>query len=66
MSDIPFPGTGEALPLAEPQEKTTGLLSWVASVDHKQIGIMYLLAALVFFGAGGIEALLMRIQLAVR
>ncbi len=65
MSDIPFPGTGEALPLAEPHEKTTGLLSWVASVDHKKIGIMYLLAALVFFGAGGIEALLMRIQLSV-
>ncbi len=42
-----------------------GLLSWVASVDHKQIGIMYLLGAFVFFGVGGIEALLMRIQLAV-
>jgi len=64
MSDIPFPGTGEALPLAEPQEKTAGLLGWVSSVDHKRIGIMYLLAALIYFGAGGLEALLMRIQLA--
>lgn len=41
-----------------------GLLAWVASVDHKQIGIMYLLASLLFFLVGGTEALLMRIQLA--
>jgi cytochrome c oxidase subunit I len=42
-----------------------GLLAWVASVDHKQIGIMYMLSALVFFAIGGFEALLIRIQLAV-
>ena len=65
MSDIPFPGTGEALPLTRTHEHVPGLLGWVASVDHKRIGIMYLLAALVFFAAGGTEALLMRIQLAV-
>jgi cytochrome c oxidase subunit 1/cytochrome c oxidase subunit I+III len=41
------------------------LLGWVASVDHKQIGIMYMVAAFAFFGLGGIEALLLRIQLAV-
>jgi cytochrome c oxidase subunit 1/cytochrome c oxidase subunit I+III len=41
-----------------------GLYSWVATVDHKRIGILYLLTALVFFIAGGVEALLMRIQLA--
>ena len=41
-----------------------GLFGWVATVDHKRIGILYLLTALVFFAAGGIEALLMRIQLA--
>ncbi len=64
MSDVPFPGTGEVLPLARPKEPVTGLLAWVSSVDHKKIGIMYLLASLVFFGAGGIEALLIRIQLA--
>ncbi len=63
MSDIPFPGTGEALPAAHSQEEARGLLAWVSSVDHKRIGIMYLFASLVFFGAGGIEALLMRIQL---
>lgn len=41
-----------------------GLLQWIASVDHKMIGIMYLLVALLFFLIGGVEALLMRIQLA--
>ncbi len=43
---------------------TNGLLTWIASVDHKQIGIMYLLATLIFFGLGGVEALLLRTQLA--
>jgi cytochrome c oxidase subunit I len=38
---------------------------WVATVDHKQIGILYLWTCLGFFLLGGIEALLMRAQLAV-
>jgi len=42
-----------------------GLLSWVSSVDHKQIGIMYLLGALFFFVFALTEALLIRAQLAV-
>ncbi len=42
----------------------TGLLRWIASVDHKQIGIMYIVAAFAFFVIGGTEALLMRAQLA--
>ena len=41
------------------------LLQWISSVDHKQIGIMYLLLALVFLVIGGGEALMMRTQLAV-
>ncbi len=41
-----------------------GFLSWVMTVDHKRIGIMYLLSAALFFLVGGLEALLMRIQLA--
>ncbi len=39
--------------------------SWLVTVDHKRIGIMYICTALVFFGGGGIAALLMRAQLAV-
>lgn len=41
-----------------------GLLQWISTVDHKMIGIMYLLLALLFMLIGGVEALLMRIQLA--
>ena len=37
---------------------------WIATVDHKRIGILYLFTTLFFFCLGGIEALLMRIQLA--
>jgi len=38
--------------------------SWITTVDHKRIGILYLVTCLIFFGAGGILALLMRTQLA--
>ena len=44
-------------------EQTAGMLSWLSSCDHKQIGILYLLTALGFFIVGGCEALLMRLQL---
>src|SRR4051812_41635762 len=43
---------------------TTGWRSWVTTVDHKKIGIMYGAASLFFFVIGGIEALLIRLQLA--
>ncbi|HVV55003.1 MAG TPA: cytochrome c oxidase subunit I [Mucilaginibacter sp.] len=42
-----------------------GLLQWISSVDHKQIGIMYLWLAVLFLMVGGVEILLVRIQLAV-
>ncbi len=38
--------------------------SWITTVDHKRIGILYIATSLVFFGLGGILALLMRAQLA--
>jgi cytochrome c oxidase subunit I len=41
-----------------------GLLGWLTTVDHKRIGLLYFFTTLVFFGAGGIEALLIRTQLA--
>ncbi len=43
---------------------TTGWRSWLFTVDHKKIGIMYGVAAMFFFLVGGIEALLIRTQLA--
>src|SRR6516164_8412178 len=42
---------------------TTVLHNWTTTVDHKKIGIMYVLMALVFLVIGGIEAVLLRWQL---
>jgi len=39
------------------------LHEWVTTVDHKRLGIMYLLYALFFLGVAGCEAMIMRIQL---
>lgn len=41
-----------------------GWKSWLFTVDHKRIGIMYGVAAFAFMAVGGIEALLIRTQLA--
>jgi cytochrome c oxidase subunit I len=49
--------------LERPKE-TTGWWSWFTTVDHKKIAILYGATALVFFAVGGIEALLIRLQLA--
>ncbi|MBI4229045.1 MAG: cytochrome c oxidase subunit I [Deltaproteobacteria bacterium] len=61
MSRVPLvPENIEPLPSIGESE---GLISWIGSIDHKQIGIMYVIATLIFFLIGGLEALLMRIQL---
>src|ERR1700727_2988641 len=39
------------------------LHGWVTTVDHKRLGILYILYALIFLVIGGIEAGIMRIQL---
>ena len=41
-----------------------GLLGWLSSVNHQEIGRRYILTAFIFLLIGGIEALLMRLQLA--
>ena len=62
MSDIPLvPEATKPLPALGENE---GLLAWIASVDHKQIGIMYIAVTFFFFVVGGLEALLLRVQLA--
>src|SRR3954463_6131472 len=40
-----------------------GLLGWLTTTDHKKIGILSCFPAIAFFGAGGVEALLIRTQL---
>jgi cytochrome c oxidase subunit I+III len=42
----------------------SGVVGWLTTTDHKRIGILYFFTALAFFAAGGVEALLIRTQLA--
>ena len=46
-----------------PTWKEGRVLSWVTTVDHKRIGVLYLVTAFGFFLAAGVMALLMRAQL---
>lgn len=41
----------------------SNLWNWITTVDHKRIGVLYLVAGGFFFGVAGLEALLIRIQL---
>ena len=45
-------------------ETSPGLGGWFSCVDHKEIGLRYLVTAFIFLFAGGIQALIMRLQLA--
>ncbi len=45
------------------EPETTGIWSWLTTVDHKRIGALYLVSALFFFIVGGLEAAIMRAQL---
>jgi cytochrome c oxidase subunit 1 len=61
----------ETPPLAVPRplilrrpKTTTGFWSWFTTIDHKKIAILYGATALVFFVVAGVEALLIRLQLA--
>jgi len=50
----------------EPSRSIGAILhTWITTVDHKRIGILYILYALVFLVIGGLEATIMRIQLLV-
>jgi cytochrome c oxidase subunit 1 len=57
--------------LTAPREKAEGasvlsvLHEWVVTVDHKRLGLMYIASGLVFFLVAGLEAAVMRIQLAL-
>jgi cytochrome c oxidase subunit I len=69
-SSIPVPGGLDgAIDITRPEGFPGTFLervhSWVVTVDHKKIGILYVLYALVFFVVAGIEALIIRVQLAV-
>jgi cytochrome c oxidase subunit I len=42
-----------------------GAISWLTTTDHKKIGILYMVTSFVFFLIGGVEALMIRLQLGV-
>src|SRR5918911_2664038 len=50
--------------LAALWETPHNLLAWLATVDHKKLGVRYIITAFAFFALGGAEAALMRAQLA--
>jgi cytochrome c oxidase subunit 1 len=54
---------------ARPADERLSLMErlheWVVTVDHKRLGVMYIVSGLVFFFVAGLEATMMRIQLAV-
>src|SRR5262249_39966465 len=50
--------------LLELWESASGARGFFGTVDHKRIGIRYIVTAFIFLAIGGIEALVMRLQLA--
>src|ERR1051325_974892 len=62
----PSTTTGKPVPQItahEVRQQPTGWTSWITTTDHKRIGIMYLVLTFSFFILGGVEALMMRLQL---
>jgi cytochrome c oxidase subunit 1/cytochrome c oxidase subunit I+III len=58
------PGSVEVERLRQIWEARPGWRGWFSTVDHKTIGLRYLVTAFIFLLAGGVEALIMRVQLA--
>tara|TARA_Y100001934_G_scaffold74928_1_gene93142 strand:+ start:22 stop:1893 length:1872 start_codon:yes stop_codon:yes gene_type:complete len=61
LSSLPIPVPN--IKISRPVNPT-GIWSWITTVDHKRIGIMYGITAFILFLSGGIEATIMRLQLA--
>src|SRR5947207_8890671 len=55
----------ERAELARTWHEEEGFLGRIVSVDHKTIGRRYIITAFIFFFLGGVEAILIRLQLAV-
>jgi len=53
----------QAPSLPTPKAAESGLWSWLTTVDHKRIAVLYGVTAFIFFMVGGLEALLIRAQL---
>jgi cytochrome c oxidase subunit I len=53
-----------AYPILRRPRSTKGFWGWVTTIDHKRIGVLYGTTAFAFFILGGVEALVIRMQLA--
>ncbi len=60
---VAFPETPPASGQVNYLNAQKGVWSWLTTLDHKRIGVMYLVSTLVFFGVGGLFALLVRLEL---
>jgi cytochrome c oxidase subunit 1 len=54
-----------SIPTSSQDKAKYGLLGWLATVDHKKVGLMYMAMAFFFFVGSGILALIIRTQLAI-
>ena len=62
-SDKTMTPTVEAPPIENYLTRDTGILSWLLTLDHKRIGLLYVASITFFFAVGGFFALLMRLSL---
>ncbi len=62
---VALPITGAPAPAAQKNylNAEKGIWSWLTTVDHKRIGIMYLVSTMTAFSLGGLFALALRIML---
>src|SRR5438105_3784294 len=68
MTTVAEPTTVEIVPeksglLQRPPKAAPGLWGWLTTVDHKKIGLLYLGTAFAFFVIGGVEALMVGLQI---
>src|SRR5689334_25448073 len=63
-TEVAAPAAPVARPVLRRPTETKGFWGWITTVDHKRIGILYGVTAFVFFLFGGVEAMLIRLQLA--
>ncbi len=52
-----------AMPEVSVRPLTLRLHEWVTTVDHKRLGVLYVVYGLIFLALGGVEATVMRLQL---
>src|SRR5437867_3029133 len=67
MSSVPLPLVGSAPAIAPPRSHYLNAAytarSWLLTVDHKRIALLYLISITLFFFVGGAAAVLVRLEL---